>query len=239
MSFGPERAVRIESTKDNINKSSSAFNPDKRIGSSFNTERNFRGEGKPEQNGKWDTQTQRNEGTFDPDKRIEKAHYTTYEERIENTPTSERGTWTGERGESKFIPKNAEMKQQLEKYGINGIEYKNGIPDFSPVAKTTVKIDNMTADRQGNFQQADGQCAKKWNASNFEGKSNWTPREVKDWRRENHYSWHERSDRKNCDLVPQNIHQEFTHTGGVAECKRRDGNIAGQNGSIKGGGFDA
>ena len=43
------------------------------------------------------------------------------------------------------------------------------------------------------------------------------------YRHENNLSWHERSDMKHCDLVSRDIHGEIRHSGGVYECKIRDG----------------
>ena len=70
------------------------------------------------------------------------------------------GHWEGERGNSKWFPNRDEIPknpltnpdgltwgQILDKYGIDGIEFKNGEPDFSPVAKGTVEIDHFTDNR--------------------------------------------------------------------------------------------
>lgn len=152
-------------------------------------------------------------GRYDPDKRIESGekYYTSYDERLQQVPSG-RGEWTAERGESKFVPDNEMVRAKLEEYGINGIEYKNAIPDFSPVAKETVRID-MTSDRGKNFAQCDSKCADKWNRENHDGRNNWTAREVKKWRQENEHSWHEGSDMETCQLVPRVIHNECTHMG--------------------------
>lgn len=155
--------------------------------------------------------------------------YSTYSERIDQTPSEtrpERGEWTGERGESKFIPADPEMKELLSQFGLDGIEYKDGIPDFSKCAAATVEIDNMTELRRGpggNFEQCDAKCAEQWNKEAKDGKTDWTARDVANWRKENGYSWHERNDMKTCDLVPTKINDYFGHLGGVAECKKRDG----------------
>lgn len=154
-------------------------------------------------------------------------YYSDYKDRIAQTPreVSERGEWTGERGESKYIPSDPEIRAILEQFGIDGIEYKHGIPDFSKCSACTVEIENMTAQRAGpggNFEQCDAKCAEQWNKEAKDGKTDWTPRDVADWRRANGYSWHERNDMKTCDLVPTAINDYFGHLGGVAECKKRD-----------------
>lgn len=151
-------------------------------------------------------------------------YYSTYEERIKQTPRedSDRGQWDGERGESKYTPNDEEITQILEKYDSDGVCYEDGIPDFSDVSESTVEIDNMTESRADNFKQCDQKCAEQWNKEARDGKTDWTARDVKEWRQENGYSWHERNDMKTCDLVPTKINDYFGHLGGVSECKKRD-----------------
>lgn len=50
------------------------------------------------------------------------------------------GKWDGERGESKFIPNDQEIKAKLAERGLEGIDYKDGIPGFSEVSESTVEI---------------------------------------------------------------------------------------------------
>lgn len=151
-----------------------------------------------------------------------------YEERWNHTPKEgERGHWTGDRGESIFVPSNPEIKEMLKKYGLEGIPYKDGVPDFSKVAIATVEISNMTENREGkgyNFEQADQALAEKWNKEGKDGRTDWTGRDVEKWREQNKYTWHERNDMKTMDLVPTKIHQYFGHFGGCGECRIRDGN---------------
>ena len=183
--------------------------------------------------------------SFDPNKRMEikETYFTTLEERIGCTPKSDcdYGKWTGERGQSKFIPSDGNGQEKLSAYGLDGINYKDGVPDFSKCADTTVRID-MTANRLsggygeqrviGNFEKADTECAKQWNALLRDGRNDWTARDVYNWRKDNNYSWHECSDTRTCQLVPQDIHDVCLHPGGVMECQKRDAVIA------FGGGFD-
>lgn len=170
----------------------------------------------------------------------EADYYNSYEKRLGCTPVegSELGSWEGERGESKFIPNENTVEgeaalNKLTEKGLDGIEYKNAEPDFSECAEAIVKIDDMTQHRddyynkngelqQGNFTQADIKCAEKWSAEAKDGKSDWTAREVNDWRHEHKCSWHERCDTRTMDLVPFEIHSHCKHLGGVSECKARD-----------------
>lgn len=154
----------------------------------------------------------------------EEEYFSTYDERLRQTPKedSDRGEWEGERGESKFVPYDQEIIDILAEYGLDGIVYKDGIPDFSEVSESTVEIDNMTENRAENFKQCDEKCAEQWNKEGRDGRTDWTARDVAQWRKENGYSWHERNDMKTCDLVPTKINDYFGHLGGVSECKKRD-----------------
>lgn len=175
----------------------------------------------------------------------ETEYYTSYEERLKCTPAEncDYGRWEGGRGESLFIPYNKEAEYALESFDQWGIPYKNGIADFGKVSEETVDIDCMTTHRHsmidlesgeritGNFEKADAKCAEKWNEIERDGKSDWTARDVAVWRSENGYTWHEDNNMKTCNLVPHAIHNVCKHSGGVAECRRRDMEDIG-------GGFD-
>ena len=169
------------------------------------------------------------------DVEMDRTYFSEYTDRLKQVPTetSDRGTWDGKRGESKFTPNEANMDicDELKKRGFDGIEYKDAIPDFSDFSEATVEISDMTENRAKNFVQCDEQCAKKWNEEGRDGREDWTARDVANWRKENGYSWHERNDMKTCDLVPSKINDFFGHLGGVSECKKRDAKYSG-------GGFD-
>ena len=81
----------------------------------------------------------------------------TYDEKINQTPVNN-GLWTGDLGESKFISELDEVNDVLKKYDIDGIEYKDGIPDFSPVSEGEVihpdMSPDMSIDRNKNFRAA-------------------------------------------------------------------------------------
>lgn len=177
------------------------------------------------------------------------GYYNSYETRLDRTPLDGiRGSWEGDRGESKYVPSEETERgkaahDKLAEKGMDGIEYKYAEPDFSECAEATVEIDNMTEHRDdypnadgnytpGNFSQADAKCAHQWNNSQRDGRTDWKPEDVRDWRRENSYSWHERCDTRTMDLVDYDIHSYFGHYGGCSECKVRD------SANVDGGGFD-
>lgn len=169
--------------------------------------------------------------------------YTTLEERIKETPAEncDYGEWTGERGQSKFIPNDPDVKDELAKFGKDGVKYKDGKPNFGPFSLVSVVIE-MTENRYskyvdgerivGNFEKAFTAIAEQWNKSCKEGKSDWDKNSVEQWAKANGYVLHECSDMKTCQLIPEKIHKACLHPGGVMECKRRDSN------KIDGGGFD-
>ena len=162
---------------------------------------------------------------------VENLYYSTYEERMKQTPRedSDRGEWTEVRGESEFIPNDEEVKDILGKHDKESISYRDAIPDFSEVASSTVEIDDMTENRADNFRQCDEKCAEQWNREKRDGRTDWSSRDVKEWRQENGYSWHERNDMKTCDLVPTKVNDYFGHLGGVSECRKRDAENGGSD----------
>lgn len=154
--------------------------------------------------------------------RFDGKYNSTLGERMNKTPkeNSNRGMWTGNRGESWYIPMEKSIVAILRVFGLRGILYEKGIPDFSLCAKMTVSIENMSEIRRENFRQCDVICAEEWSLKKYGGKSKWTSSDVQKWRKENSYTWHERNDMVTCDLVPTIINRFFGHLGGVSECKK-------------------
>ncbi|WP_141669177.1 HNH endonuclease, partial [Bacillus wiedmannii] len=123
------------------------------------------------------------------------------------------------------------LQKILNEAGINGIEYKNGVPDFSPVAKAQFEIEYMlggtgkhgTKARTINFKQADQKLAEQLNNSpELASKFGMTPGKIKagdiaDYREEYKLTWHELNDVKTIQLVPSEINGKFGHLGGVGE----------------------
>jgi hypothetical protein len=133
------------------------------------------------------------------------------------------GVWTGEKGNSVWKPdrnkipgyegtnKNGKTWGEiLDKNKIEGISFKNGVPDFSEVSKGNVKIDDFTTNRNSNFIQADEKLAKERGC---------TPREVREWRKSNGYTWHECEDCKTMQKVPTDVHGNIAHSGGISKAK--------------------
>lgn len=186
----------------------------------------------------------RNE-SIDPDKLIrssvESCDYpSSYKERLDRTPSIENpnGKWSGDRGGSMFIPTADRVREILRNKGLEGINYKDGIPDFNPISEAKVTIQGMSQHRLsqmgengerivGNYEKADTECAKAWNLEQRDGKDDWTHQDVKKWREANEYTWHEHNDMKTCSLVPTEVHKVCSHLGGVSEIKNILNQIGG------------
>ncbi len=182
----------------------------------------------------------------------QRALMSTLDERMAHVP-KDGWRWVGDggRGNSLALPSSAEAGAALAARGLRGIEYRDGIPDFSPVAAAQVQLGYMTVNRTqnvgqigeeyglgrtrtdvrdlsdlhgtfyepSNMEQADILLAEQWTKEGRDGRP-WTWQDVRKWRQENHYTWHELNDQTTMQLIPTEIHRDFTHLGGVAEVRR-------------------
>jgi hypothetical protein len=141
------------------------------------------------------------------------------------------GEWSDAPGDSKFKPNNKDAIEKLAEYGKDSVEYKGGVPNFSPFASESIQIEEMTPDIVTNRSNAYKALANKWNTEMKNGRCDWSQRDVADWKSENNLEFHECSDLKTCLFVPAEIHSECKHVGGRYEAKCR-------NELNNGGGFD-
>lgn len=134
----------------------------------------------------------------------------------------ENGKWSGERGDSfwhpdrEYVPLKANPMEQnwgyiLKTHGIDGIAYKEGSPDFGSISKGNVEIEGFTDSRVDNFVKADIEMARQRGCS---------PDEVRKWRKENGYTWHECRDMRTMQKTPSIIHNNIAHSGGISEVKK-------------------
>ncbi|WP_294446168.1 HNH endonuclease [uncultured Mailhella sp.] len=151
--------------------------------------------------------------------------------KLEGFLPSSNGSWEGDEGDSiwkpdpdyvplKSNPEGRTWEEIEDKYGMDGVEFRDGEPDFSEIAEATVEIDDFTENRVENFAQADSKLAEQWNAEGRDGKTDWTARDVAAYRKENNLTWHERSDMKTMDLVPSEVHNNIPHAGGISARKQ-------------------
>ncbi|MEM5601428.1 HNH endonuclease [Bacillus cereus] len=160
----------------------------------------------------------------------------TYESRFKQTPaeTNSNVVFEGVRGESLCTlkpPPDPMLQKILNEAGINGIEYKNGVPDFSPVAKAQLEIDYMLGGkgakgntaRDYNFKQANERLADQLNnspelANQFGMEAGGiTAKDIEKYLVKNKLTWHELNDGVTIQLVPTEINAKFGHLGGVGE----------------------
>ncbi|HEY9061033.1 MAG TPA: HNH endonuclease [Pseudobacteroides sp.] len=131
----------------------------------------------------------------------------TYKQRLSQTPKTG-GRWTGQRGESTFIHNDEKVNAILRGVDKEGIAYTDAIPDFSALSRGTIEIQGMSASRPSNFSKADKELAKQKGV---------TPKQVREWREKNKYTWHECNNMKTMQKVPFDINDKFGHLGGVGE----------------------
>lgn len=144
------------------------------------------------------------------------------EDRLKHTPTiqSDRGYWTGERGNSIYCPKyNDTVLDSLHKFGLPGMPYIDGMLDPRQCTISTVCLAQMSTKRYKNFSECDRLCALLWNQIHYLGYDKWTRHLVANYRKDQKCTWHERNGRIQCDLIPTIIHSYFPQLGGISEYK--------------------
>lgn len=149
-----------------------------------------------------------------------------YKARIDVTPINS-GVWLDEngkegvRGESKWCPDDTSVQQELKKFGVSGIEYKNGYPDFTSVSFFGCNLEEdefFDPDRTQfdgcNFSllcaiEDDPEFAKLYNFD--EGQME----DLESGKTPYGYTWHhDTSENGFMLLVPTSIHQACRHSGG-------------------------
>lgn len=87
-------------------------------------------------------------------------------------------------------------------------------PVFDEVSKATVKIEGFATGGNDakiqNFAKADKALAEQYSCR---------PEDVRAWRKENNYTWHECEDKETMQLVPNEIHANISHDGGRSRDK--------------------
>ena len=155
------------------------------------------------------------------------------------------GSFSGEIGNSDFVPNNSAALAKMKEYGMESVPYRNNDADFTACSKHAspwgtvdgkVEIGHMTDQRNngtweygrrpqgtshdpnydiGNFAQADNEVAKQFKDLGVTGD------DIEKYRKANKLIWHESADGKTMMLVPEEIHEACRHSGGVSEMKYR------------------
>ena len=184
---------------------------------------------------------ERNSGIVEEDSDVPTAFRQTefassYDERINQTPSlaNKKVQFVGDRGESLCVlkpPPDPDLERLLNEAGVDGVLYKNAVPDFSPFSKAEVEIDHMVGGngangnkaRNLNFQQANSKLAEQLNESSELAQvfgmeaGNIKASDIEKYRVKNDLTWHELNDGRTLQLVPTKINSSFGHLGGVGE----------------------
>lgn len=137
---------------------------------------------------------------------------------------SNRGHWKdGVRGEGIFVIHDdaefhynghtitgAEFKAL---YGVEGIEYHNSEPDFSPFYMNDPYVDTVVFE---NSISHDREQTHKDALSFLSEKKGISKSDIKKYMKQNELTFHELDDRKTVVVIPAWINAIFTHTGGTS-----------------------
>lgn len=153
--------------------------------------------------------------------------------KIFKTPINN-GKWVGDRGNSKWIPdkdyipgdgkhyanlKNKTWGQILKENNIDGIDFKNGVPDFDKISKMESKIDYSKipdkAKKQLLKEKPQRTALHDYFYEKLAKEKNMTVEEIHKFKDKNNLVPHETIDGR-IQLVPREIHDNLTHEGGVA-----------------------
>ncbi|MBE6325872.1 MAG: hypothetical protein E7077_02230 [Bacteroidales bacterium] len=133
---------------------------------------------------------------------------------------------------SKTNPEGLTWKQVKDKYDFEGVEFKNKEPNFRPFSRGHVilKEGQYTSKRKKNFKMADKQMANQLNDA-YEKKHGekrnplYTRNDVKKWRVENGYTWHEERNCQDLQKIPSIINNNIPHSGGIAAKKVEESEV--------------
>jgi hypothetical protein len=150
-------------------------------------------------------------------KDIPDRYGSSFNDRIKQTPISG-GKWDGERGNSKWKPGNESIIRELGDYGIDGINYQDGFPDFTPIQVFECKLPNKLYEGKDNAQFSECNFALLDHlkdhhecVSNFDDTqlgliaSGYNP---------SGYTWHHDVKEGRMQLVSTPIHNSCGHYGG-------------------------
>lgn len=128
-----------------------------------------------------------------------------------NIPRS--GKWDGKPGNSKWRPEpGSDTDKALKKYGQDGINYKNGKPDYSPFTKSGPDGRPVEAriDMQGNHKGGGGDYGQARDAMK-DRYGSWSTRKNEDG-----FTWHHNEDTSTMQLVDSKVHGGSSHSGGAS-----------------------
>ena len=130
------------------------------------------------------------------------------------------GGWSGTRGRSLWRSQNATVRRVLNEYGLDGIRYVNGFPDFTPVIKFEANLrPDLYLDYDYNhFNECNSQLTEAV-ANNPELARRFTSRQIQSismGRTPDRLVWHHHQEAGRMQLVPLAIHRNCGHVGGMS-----------------------
>ncbi len=142
---------------------------------------------------------------------------TVFHDRVRQTPSEgPRGTWVGTRGDGLFIPSDPYVGDLLASHGLDGIVFRNGYPDFSPVVDPGYTLHDvpLTHSRDANYTTLYDMLGQQWGVTGAEARRviesmGLTP--------------HELEDRRTVQFIDSRLHAFFGHFGGVGEQRASGG----------------
>jgi hypothetical protein len=150
-----------------------------------------------------------------------------YKRRIDNTPKDgEGGHWEtkdgepGKRGESIWVSNNADVCELLKKHGVKGIEYKDGLPDFSPISNYECELsrEDYSKTRPEHEKICNGRL-KDEIAKKPELRAKFTDvqlEQIESGKTPKGYTWHHTDEPGRMQLVESGVHSRCKHLGGFA-----------------------
>ena len=140
-----------------------------------------------------------------------------FDDRVKQTPISN-GEWEGQRGDSLWRPETEDVAEILESYGADGIEYRNGFPDYTPVSEFEIELPEELYESKDMVQFEDCNMALSYyveNDADFASRFDEDQLEaIEIGKTPANYTWHHDVTPGRMQLVPTRIHQNCGHYGG-------------------------
>ena len=156
---------------------------------------------------------------------MESTEQSDYDAKIQHTPIRN-GQWVdenveaAERGNSKWVPDNPDAKEELAKFSLDGINYQNGEPDFSPVSQIDLQLaeNECTMRNREQFMRCNESLQTLLETNPSYIRSRFTEEQIADielGETPYGYTWHHDANvMGKMQLVPTSIHQACGHLGG-------------------------
>ena len=140
-----------------------------------------------------------------------------FNDRERQTPINN-GEWSGDRGNSTWKPETEDVAEQLRQHGVDGIDYRDGFPDFSPVSAYEHQLPeelheskdpaqfNDCNNALSNHLENNPEFARNFDDDQLEA--------IRSGEKPSGFTWHHDVEPGNMQLVPSRIHQNCGHYGG-------------------------